>query len=65
MQQGGVQSKLHTDDDGAVTGRSTREMWDVLRMTFNILDRPDLVQQTWKMDVEPFLAEFGLESFNF
>lgn len=40
--------------------RSTREMWDVLRMTLNLMDRGDLVEKTWSQDVVPFLHEFGL-----
>ena len=40
--------------------RSTREMWDVLRMTLNLMDRGDLVEKTWNQDVVPFLHEFGL-----
>lgn len=56
MQQGGV-----TTADGGGSGRSTREMWDVLRMTLNLMDRSDLVEMTWKQDVVPFLPEFGLE----
>lgn len=59
MQQGGVTNSADGGNGG--TGRSTREMWDVLRMTLNLMDRPDLVDLTWKQDVVPFLPEFGLE----
>jgi len=59
MQQGGVTTPS-TDGSGGPS-RSTREMWDVLRMTLNLMDRPDLVELTWKQDVLPFLPEFGLE----
>lgn len=54
MQQGGV---VQTDPPSK---RSTRELWDILRMTFNMMERPDLVDLTWKQDVSPFLPEFGL-----
>ena len=58
MQQGGV---VMGDGGGDAAQRSTREMWDVLRMTFNLMDRPDLVELAWKQSVAPFLSEFGLE----
>lgn len=60
LQQGGVQTAA-AGGGGAGSGSSTREMWDVLRMTLNLMDRSDLVDLTWKQDVMPFLSEFGLE----
>jgi peroxin-5 len=60
MQQGGVV----VEGDGAQSEaamRSTRDMWDVLRMTFNLMERPDLVEVAWKQSVAPFLPEFGLQ----
>jgi peroxin-5 len=65
MQQGGAAAAdggaaaQQGQHDGAAQ-RSTREMWDVLRMTFNLLERPDLVERSWKQDVGGFLEEFGL-----
>lgn len=61
LQQGGVHSS--TTGGAGSGGSSTREMWDVLRMTLNLMDRSDLVDLTWKQDVMPFLSEFGLEDF--
>lgn len=55
MQQGGV---VGGDEPGA--NRSTRELWDILRMTLNLMERPDLVSLAWKQDCRPFLQEFGL-----
>lgn len=55
MQQGGV-----NPPDGDGPPRSTREVWDVLRMTLNLMDKSELVDLTWRHDVRPFLAEFGL-----
>jgi peroxin-5 len=62
LQQGGVQTAA-AGGAGVGSGSSTREMWDVLRMTLNLMDRSDLVDLTWKQDVMPFLSEFGLEDF--
>jgi peroxin-5 len=41
--------------------RSTREVWDMLRLALNMMERSDLVDGTWSHDVRPFLAEFGLQ----
>jgi len=57
MQQGGAAVPA---ESGSGPPRSTREMWDVLRMTFNLMERPDLVDKAWAHDVNPFLDEFGL-----
>lgn len=63
LQQGGVHTAATGGAGGVGSGSSTREMWDVLRMTLNLMDRSDLVDLTWKQDVMPFLSEFGLEEF--
>jgi peroxin-5 len=60
MQQGGVEAPA--SDNGPP--RSTREIWDVLRMTLNLMDKPDLVDVTWQHDIRPFVQEFGLHDLN-
>lgn len=58
MQQGGTVSNF--SDPALGPPRSTRELWDVLRMTFNLMERPDLVEKAWSHEVAPFLSDFGL-----
>jgi len=38
----------------------SQEMWDTLRMTLNLMQRPDLVAQTWKQDTSLFAGEFPI-----
>jgi peroxin-5 len=57
MQQGGAAG----NGDDANPPRSTREIWDMLRMSLNLADKSELVDLTWNHDVRPFLAHFGLE----
>ncbi|EPY41380.1 peroxin-5 [Angomonas deanei] len=40
---------------------ATNNIWEMLRMTLNLLDRDDLVQLTYNRNLEPFVKEFGLE----
>ncbi|KAG5467256.1 hypothetical protein CUR178_00897 [Leishmania enriettii] len=54
-QQGG------TKPSGEGSIMATRGMWDLLRMTLNLMDRDDLVQLTYTENLEPFVKEFGLE----
>ncbi|KAG5466723.1 hypothetical protein LSCM1_00897 [Leishmania martiniquensis] len=54
-QQGG------TKPSGEGSVMATRGMWDLLRMTLNLMDRDDLVQLTYAENLEPFVKEFGLE----
>ncbi|KAK7198176.1 peroxisome targeting signal 1 receptor [Novymonas esmeraldas] len=54
-QQGG------TSPSGEGSRMATRGMWDLLRMTLNLMDRDDLVQLTYNENLEPFVKEFGLE----
>lgn len=54
-QQGG------TNPSGEGSRMATRSMWDLLRMTLNLMDRDDLVQLTYNEDLQPFVTEFGLE----
>ena len=66
MQQGGTDEEQATLGEGGAGGaprrpRSTREMWDVLRMSLNLMRRQDLVERSWSQDIRPFLQEFGLE----
>ncbi|CAJ1012062.1 putative Tetratricopeptide repeat [Leishmania naiffi] len=55
-QQGG------TNPSGEGSILATRGMWDLLRMTLNLMDRDDLVQLTYTENLEPFVKEFGLEA---
>ncbi|EPY35765.1 peroxin-5 [Strigomonas culicis] len=50
-----------TNPTGEVTEMATRAMWDLLRMTLNLLDRDDLVKLTYDRNLEPFIKEFKLE----
>eukprot|EP00658_Telonema_sp_P-2_P030937 TRINITY_DN23271_c0_g1_i1.p1 TRINITY_DN23271_c0_g1~~TRINITY_DN23271_c0_g1_i1.p1 ORF type:complete len:270 (-),score=58.95 TRINITY_DN23271_c0_g1_i1:341-1150(-) len=69
MQQGGTDDEQATLGGGGGGGgadpprrpRSTREMWDVLRMSLNLMRRQDLVERSWSQDIRPFMQEFGLE----
>ncbi|GET92646.1 peroxisome targeting signal 1 receptor, putative [Leishmania tarentolae] len=54
-QQGGTKPS----GEGSII--ATRNMWDLLRMTLNLMDRDDLVQLTYNEQLEPFVKEFGLE----
>ncbi|KAG5492555.1 hypothetical protein JKF63_01133 [Porcisia hertigi] len=54
-QQGGTTPS----GEGSIIG--TQSMWDLLRMTLNLMDRDDLVQLTYNRSLEPFVKEFGLE----
>lgn len=54
-QQGG------TKPSGEGSIMATRNMWDLLRMTLNLMDRDDLVQLTYNEQLEPFVKEFKLE----
>ncbi len=47
-----------SSDDKAPT-RSTRDIWDLLRMSLGGLERPDLVQASWQHKLAPFVSEFG------
>ncbi|CCW64847.1 unnamed protein product [Phytomonas sp. EM1] len=55
MQQG------DTDPKGESNLIATRGMWDLLRMSLNLMERHDLVDLTFKMELAPFIREFGLE----
>ncbi|CCW71957.1 unnamed protein product [Phytomonas sp. Hart1] len=55
MQQGGTEPK------GEGNLIATRGMWDLLRMSLNLMDRHDLVDLTYKMDLAPFIRELDLE----
>lgn len=43
--------------------RSTREIWDILRMSLNLMERPDLVEKSWNHDAMTFAEEFGIDDF--
>ncbi|KAF5220283.1 hypothetical protein ECC02_006719 [Trypanosoma cruzi] len=50
-----------TNPQGEGSRIATRGLWDLLRMTLNLMDRSDLVEASWQQDLTPFLKEFGLE----
>ncbi|RNF02348.1 putative peroxisome targeting signal 1 receptor [Trypanosoma conorhini] len=54
-----------TNPQGEGSRMATRGLWDLLRMTLNLMDRTDLVELSWQQDVKPFLREFGLENMEF
>ncbi|RNF02146.1 putative peroxisome targeting signal 1 receptor [Trypanosoma rangeli] len=54
-----------TNPQSEVSRMATRGLWDLLRMTLNLMDRTDLVELSWQQDVKPFLKEFGLEDMAF
>ncbi|KEG07961.1 putative peroxisome targeting signal 1 receptor [Trypanosoma grayi] len=50
-----------TNPQGDSSRQATRGLWDLLRMSLNLMERPDLVEASWQQDVAPFLKEFGME----
>lgn len=50
-----------TNPTGEGSFHATRGMWELLRMTLNLMDRQDLVEVSYGQQLEPFLREFGLE----
>lgn len=55
MQQG------DTNPSGEGNFLATRGMWELLRMTLNLIDRQDLVKLTYDQNLGPLIQEFGLE----
>jgi peroxin-5 len=58
MQQDGVVNE--GDNGDPLRAKYTREIWDVMRMTFHLMDRNDLVELTLTNDIKPLAREFGL-----
>lgn len=58
MLQSGWTDASCDENDKAPT-RTTRDIWDVLRMSLGCLERQDLVQMSWQHKLTPFVAEFG------
>lgn len=50
-----------TNPSGEGSFIATRGMWELLRMTLNLIDRQDLVDMTFNQDLGPLVREFGLE----
>ena len=62
MQQGGPDNVPNDPSDIAP---ANRPIWDVLRMTFNLMGRADLVSKAWQHNIKVFQDEFPLSEFSY